>query len=1120
MAEPEPIYEDKEQSEPTYEPDSDKTNGEGGSGDKKRRFSPFNRKKKSSASSEELKDKEESGPKHVPLGNTAEGESLLGLIGGEKSLFKDTGKKRPRFFAGRGAFNRRGRLAIGVGGGVIGLAVFGFTFFSFLNVFKLDHILKNIDAKTMARFNAQFSNRSDSFIQAYVKLRLMQFDGRAAGDANGNLFFRANKVSTGNAIKDWYTTLRTNHFEEDVLNKDGVFFTSAIDKNGHIRPAKITFRGEGEATFDVQKELSPKAFADLTSNDPQRVSSAINELGPKMDGFLTVKFHDSEKAARKDVKSFVKEHTHFWQVIKRRTIRKGIQNMIGVRAWRFFETTLDKYEKKKSSIQKKILLGLFPNDSSLARLLKCIFVGECVIKNDAANPAGQEANLAGADSASAETGQTKNGKPVTETVGTGGDVLVQDAISATEDAATNTATNAAENEETLSITDKIVNKMVAKFVGDETGDVASSAAGDPTRWWRLAKKIAWIHHHIKNHTISKMIKAARLAQMVALYTTYAIARDQMKTGQNSAAEVNNLMKTTDGFENSEGWSKVENENSAVVSAAGTDTTSNNTSRADYCKAGHVKKRDEFAWYCDDQKPNSGGRASAFENAYNNSIGYIFTPVAAVVDGVHKIPLLGHLLDFVTGIMTKLVGSLAKITIDPLLQATGITKDFGKLLTFGMKKFMVFAGAGPIFDGSGPGVANYLVAGSAGTAENSTRLAGGVASTQKTLNYSNTVATEFLKNQYKSESNFDKYASLDNENSLASKSLFAVSNLSFKNFSSYVGDFFSNVLATFGNIFSGRIFAASSDKPASDLAQWAGVDTYDIPQACQDLDPLDPAYLQKAVGVEQSSPYHKKANAVIGKIKKALTPENVRDSDTFWKIVYDKIGHHDDVENVAGAIYNCALLDRQVEGGLGYVYGYSDDGGLDSSSGSATSTPQASNSNLYLIGDSLTVGLKSAGLDAQLAQSGWQPTTSGLVSRRISGGVSPDGLSQLAQDQSAVSKAGSIVVELGTNEYSDSAATFRADLQKMLDKIRSYNASAQIYWVNYVGSGSFATPLAEKTGLLADFALSHNIKIVDWASVGGQYQLDGGVHPNGNYNKLLSLILNVVGSAPSSSNGGG
>lgn len=174
--------------------------------------------------------------------------------------------------------------------------------------------------------------------------------------------------------------------------------------------------------------------------------------------------------------------------------------------------------------------------------------------------------------------------------------------------------------------------------------------------------------------------------------------------------------------------------------------------------------------------------------------------------------------------------------------------------------------------------------------------------------------------------------------------------------------------------------------------------------------------------------------------------------------------------------------------------------------------QSANPNIYILGDSLTFGIQSAGLDSKLIAKGWKPTSRGLTSRRISGGVSPDGVTQITQDAAASGTAGVIVVALGTNHLNDSAAQFNAELLKMYDAIKALNSTAQIYWVNFVGVGMNGPKLAEKTALLEQFALSRNIRIIDWAGIGAPYLTSDplGIHPN-NYTPMVDLVVNAVGS---------
>jgi LAS superfamily LD-carboxypeptidase LdcB len=171
--------------------------------------------------------------------------------------------------------------------------------------------------------------------------------------------------------------------------------------------------------------------------------------------------------------------------------------------------------------------------------------------------------------------------------------------------------------------------------------------------------------------------------------------------------------------------------------------------------------------------------------------------------------------------------------------------------------------------------------------------------------------------------------------------------------------------------------------------------------------------------------------------------------------------------------------------------------------------ETGNNDLYYLGDSLTVGAKASGLDEKLTAKGWEPTSNGLVSRTISKEPPvPSGINKLEQDKLKVSQAGTIVIALGTNP----GLSLRDELQQIYDKIRTINSTASVVWVNFVGTGSYAETMKERTKVLTDFAGPKNIKVIDWASVGSKYIPNNDVHPS-NYVPMVDFIVNALGQAP-------
>lgn len=848
--------------------------------------------------------------------------------------------------SGMGGSNKKKTgFAIGIGTGIVGLFVIGFSLFNFLNIFRLEHLLNNIDAKTFARFNAQFSQRSDTYVRAYIRLRMLQFGDQSKPDANGNLFFRANKVDTGGVL-DWYSTMKTSSFEKDLLEKDGVAFTSAIGEDGRIRAGKITIKNE-TVDFDLQQILPANTYNDIASGDPTRLSRAINSpaLSSSIDSFVDKQIFDSDKQARRAIKDVVNDRTHFFQVVQRRRVRKNIQNMIGVRDWTFFETTINKYRDKKTNIQQKILSKLFPDSNDLSNLMNCIFTGKnCNVNSDNEHAVATNESLkTNPDQADVEE-TDKDGKTTTSKKSLGGSETAQKAAKAVQEtAAEDTSKNVAEaaaDWEDSTIMQRITRRLVGAVVGQATQEAISDVTStvNPAAWWSKLKWIANMQNMVKDGTLSKFVKKARLDQYKAIYSTLKIAGSQLKTGQVTAQGVKDLMTTMRYFNNSEGWSKITGATSSGIAAAAEDQKVEPQpakSKQEYCSSKHIKLWSEFAYYCPDQKPDNGGNGETLENAWNNSIGYLAAPIAAVVNSVNRIPLVSTFSDFTDSI----ISSVTSVTLEPLMEELGITKNLGNVVTYVLGKALTILGAGPQWTGGQPGVANFSISGGAGIAEASNRAAGGVASTPTTLNYGDTITAYYLNEQNQNESLAGRYASLDNPDSLAARSLYSVASTNMSNVASSFTNIFSHLGTLASNVFSGRIFAAN-EEPASNLAKWAGVDTYDIPQACQQLDPLDPDYLVKAVGVQPDAKQAVKAREIIDSLRPSFNSTIIRDEAGFWKLVYDKIGSNPKAEEIATSIYDCALLDRQVQGGLGYLYGYNKDDGLESGpqGGAANSAP--------------------------------------------------------------------------------------------------------------------------------------------------------------------------------------
>jgi hypothetical protein len=164
-------------------------------------------------------------------------------------------------------------------------------------------------------------------------------------------------------------------------------------------------------------------------------------------------------------------------------------------------------------------------------------------------------------------------------------------------------------------------------------------------------------------------------------------------------------------------------------------------------------------------------------------------------------------------------------------------------------------------------------------------------------------------------------------------------------------------------------------------------------------------------------------------------------------------------------------------------------------------------------------MKQAGLDQKLTEKGWQPTTDGLPSRHmISEPPAPSGMNEINKDTDAIKAAGTIVVELGTNDCCGTNDAFKGQMQQIYDKLKADNPSARFFWVNfYLGARQYGNNGAEKSQVLADFAKDKGITIIDWRSIAASNVGSDAmqVHPIGHYDAFVDLIVKSVGDPPKS-----
>jgi hypothetical protein len=188
----------------------------------------------------------------------------------------------------------------------------------------------------------------------------------------------------------------------------------------------------------------------------------------------------------------------------------------------------------------------------------------------------------------------------------------------------------------------------------------------------------------------------------------------------------------------------------------------------------------------------------------------------------------------------------------------------------------------------------------------------------------------------------------------------------------------------------------------------------------------------------------------------------------------------------------------------------------------TSTSAAINSNVYFLGDSLTVGMRDGGSLQTAAQGqGWNPTIMAECGRHLvsdgtncSGQPIFGGIHQVDQaaDQTAIKNAGVVVVGLGTND--PGMASYESDVRDLVSKIKTLNPSTKIYWINLISTDEKNAAYQAMDAQLTAAAGAAGFTVIDWASQApkvGAYE-PGQYHPS-NYQAMTDFVMSQLGHAP-------
>jgi hypothetical protein len=827
---------------------------------------------------------------------------------------------------------------------IVGLFTGGFTFFNILHIFQLDNLMNGIEKSGFIRYQVDMDGRSNKWIAAYLTLRLAEVEDPALKPADrDNILFRSNTIRSDNPALEWYKLMRggkfspgedyVTKFEQDLYEKEGIKFVSiacrgTIKNNeclpgGNVvrfRPAKIIVK-DGAVTFNpTEAEIRAIENGD------------VNGFNNRLRQFIDVDIMNSDKAGRKAIKEAVKANTKPYQVIKRYYLRKSIQNMTGIRDWRFFEKTRDTLSEKRTSIRNKIIAKALPESTKSGKLIQCMFgITSCKATTDPSDPESKSPVAPLPE----DCNTSSNPECKTSVVDENGNAQTKDNNAA--DGLTDGVKDSDLDISTKSFTKKILLKVLDKL------NIATSIVS-------TIDTLNTINTTVGTGALSAMVYMARSQQAQGMYATAGIMRDQIKTGEVNSQEVNEAMEVFSNAGQSEGWQTVAAKgDSSLVSAASEFQTTDRKSV--YCSDEHQeemllpknaeKAKGEYHWLCDNEKIGGDNLAKSIEDGWNNSIGIILSPILAIYNGSGLATVTGWFNKAIEATLGKVISAATK----NILSALGLQDNVNDLMAWLTAKAASILGAGPAMSEAAPaGVyANHILMGASAAAESAARNQGAAETNSFTASASRQNVAAFLGEEQQSMSPFEKYLSLSNPKSAASQGLFAVLD----------GGLRKTFTSTLGSIFSGSIFAQKT-KAANDdgyaAAKFSGVETYDFPASCtapgykkitETTLLNDPARNYDPLTISPQSSTNADDLGLIP--SEELTWDLVTSSDRFYARLYQGDRSPDELKTIK-KVYNCALLDSSIRGGLGalqnpktlgenaYGYGFTGEAGTTSNVG--------------------------------------------------------------------------------------------------------------------------------------------------------------------------------------------
>lgn len=135
---------------------------------------------------------------------------------------------------------------------------------------------------------------------------------------------------------------------------------------------------------------------------------------------------------------------------------------------------------------------------------------------------------------------------------------------------------------------------------------------------------------------------------------------------------------------------------------------------------------------------------------------------------------------------------------------------------------------------------------------------------------------------------------------------------------------------------------------------------------------------------------------------------------------------------------------------------------------------AGGSSVFVIGDSLTVGMRNKGnLESKLTSAGW--LVQGI---EATGGITTaESIPKIRSNKDKIELSDTVVIGLGTNK--DPGENFGEDIDNMIRAIKNIKQNMDIYWINIYAPGEKGEVRIPRNAVISAKSTEHGFKIIDW-----------------------------------------